>query len=93
MQVQAMLAGQKRENLVQILPQLRQRARLAGIVARGLDAAASEARFGIFKTADIVALPAMERKGDLRQPVQGRFRIDTMRGVGFPGPMNRRMSS
>ncbi len=58
-QIQAMLARQQAVHLIEIAAQLIGRARLAGIVARGRDAAA-EAAVEILEAAHIVALPAVQ---------------------------------
>ena len=42
-----------------------ERARLARIIARGLDAAAAQRAPAVLEAADVVALPAVEREGDV----------------------------
>src|SRR5579862_6541485 len=56
--VQAMFAGNQRKRLVQIGAEFIRCARFAGMVAGG-DESAAEGGVRVFKTADIVALPAV----------------------------------
>ena len=72
-EVQAMRAGQKRQRLVQIGPELVGRACLARIVA-GDRQAASQLLAGVLEPADVVALPAVQRDRDGRRAAQGRHR-------------------
>ena len=65
-EVQAMRAGQERQRLVQVGPQLVGRAGLAGIMA-GDRQAAAQLLARVLETADVVALPAVERDRDRRQ--------------------------
>ena len=58
-QVEAMAPGNEAERLFNIAAELGDGAGLAGIIARGLNAAAGEFRPGVFESADIVALPAV----------------------------------
>ena len=62
-QVQAMFAGDQRKGFLQIGAKFFRRARFAGIIAGG-DQSAAERAAEIFKSADIVALPAVERNGN-----------------------------
>ena len=63
MKVDAVGAGHKRHNRFYIAAQLVYCARLARIIARYLNASAGQFAADFFKTADIVALPAMQRYG------------------------------
>ena len=74
-EVQAMRAGQERQRLVQVGPELVGRAGLAGIMA-GDRQAAAELLAGVLESADVVALPAVQRDRDGREPCQGRIDID-----------------
>ena len=74
-EVQAVRAGQERQRLVQVGPQLVGRAGLAGIVA-GDRQAAAELLARVLETADVVPLPAVQRDRDRREPRQGRIDID-----------------
>ena len=74
-EVQAMRAGQERQRLVEIGPKLVGRAGLAGIIA-GDRQAAADLLAGALEPADVVALPAVERDRDGREPRQGRLDID-----------------
>ena len=82
MQAQAMPAREQVVDELKISPQLIRRAGLAGVVARGLDAAAGQALV-VLEAADIVALPAVERDRYpgklLKRPVD----IHTQRGVAL----------
>ena len=73
--VQPMRAGQKRQRLVQVGSELVGRAGLAGIVT-GDRQAAPNLLARVLEPTDVIALPAMERDRDRRQPRQGRLDID-----------------
>ena len=64
-QVQAMLARDQAVDLVEIAAQLVGGARLAGIVARGRDAAAQLAA-DVLEAAHVIALPAVQAERDRR---------------------------
>src|ERR1035441_9171495 len=59
-EIEAMFARDKRKGLFQISAQFIRRARLARIISRG-DESAAQRPAEIFKAADVVALPAVER--------------------------------
>jgi hypothetical protein len=79
-QVQAVLAGDQAQGLLDIGPQLIGGPSFAGIGAGGHDAAAAES-FGTLESADVVALPAMQRNRDPAEPVHRLFRIHAQRGI------------
>ena len=64
MEVQAMLAWNEREGLVQILAQLLERARLAGVVAGGLNTTTAKGTTFALKSPNIIALPTVQRNGN-----------------------------
>ena len=65
-QVQTMFAGNERQRFVEVGAKFFRRARLAGIISRDREAVAERAT-DIFKTAHVVALPAVQRDGNLRK--------------------------
>jgi hypothetical protein len=82
-QAEAVLAGQQRQHLVGVVPQLVGRAGLAGITSGDRQSAAQfPAR--VFEAADVVSLPAVQRQWDAGQALHDRFGIDSQRGVAFP---------
>ena len=83
-EVQAVRAGDQREGLVEVGAQFVGRAGLAGIVARDRQAAADRLA-GVLEAADVVALPAVERDGDARQPRQGELGVHAERRVAIAG--------
>ena len=91
-QVEAVLAGNEREGLVRVAAEFVGRAGLAGIVARDGQSAA-QFLAGIFESAHVVALPAMQRNGHGGQALQSGFGIDPQRGIallgGLVGRFNR----
>src|SRR6476659_2049287 len=62
-QIQPVLAGNQAQRLVQIRTQLVSATRLAGIIARRLNAAAGQPRRAL-KTPNIITLPAVQRDAD-----------------------------
>ncbi len=80
-QVQAVAAGEKFIDQLEVLAELVEGARLAGIVAGGLDAA-GKGGVGLFKPADVVALPAVQRDGRGGEGGERGVHIDAQRGVG-----------
>ena len=62
-EVQAVLAGNERLGLEDVGTQFLDVAGLAGVVARGLDAAREVAAL-VLEARHVVRLPAVERKGD-----------------------------
>ena len=81
-QVEAVLAGDQREGLVQVGAKFLGRAGLAGIVARDREAAA-EFFARVLEAADVVALPAVERDRNRGEPLDGRVGVDAEFGVTF----------
>ncbi len=79
-QVEAMRAGNQRQGLGRVAPELVGRARLAGIVARRGNPSA-ELTIRVFETRDIVSLPAMERDGDVRELPERSLGVDAEVGV------------
>src|SRR5205814_850518 len=59
-QTHAMFAGDKRKGLFDVGPQFLRCARLAGVIA-GNGEATTQRAVRVFETADVIALPAMER--------------------------------
>ena len=84
MQVEAVLAGNERQRFGRVGAKFIGRARFAGIIARGHDAAGERAA-EIFKAAHVVALPAMQRDGNFLQAFQHPVRVHADGGVAFPG--------
>jgi len=82
--VQAVLAGDQRVGLLQVGAQLLGRAGFAGIIAGGNEAAGQHTA-GMFKTADVVALPAVEGDRYLGQDFQGAVNIHAEFRIAFPG--------
>ena len=78
-------ARDERQRLLEVGAQLFDRAGLARIIAGGLDAAAGEHRVGLFKTAHVVALPAMEGDRRAREGGEHRLGVDPEGGIIFPG--------
>jgi hypothetical protein len=79
-QVEAMRAGNQRQGLGRVEPELVGRARLAGIVARRGNPSA-ELTIRVFEARYIVSLPAMERDGDVRELPERSLGIDVQVGV------------
>ena len=63
-EIEAVAAGQELVDEVEILAQLVERAGFSGVVTGRLDTAAGQGGVGLFKTTDVVALPAVQ--GDRR---------------------------
>jgi len=82
MKAQAMFAGDQRECLVKITAQFVRRASFAEIIASDSEAAA-ESGIWIFKAADVVALPAMERDGNASKLGQGSANIHAETAIAF----------
>ena len=87
-EIQAMFAGNQRIGFFQIGAQFIRRARLARIIAGG-DESAAERAAEIFKAAHIVALPAVQRDGDLREGFQRVVNVHAEGGVTFLGQRKR----
>src|SRR5262249_52590155 len=85
-QVDAVPAGDQVQRLVQVGAQLVGVARLAGVVAGGLDAAAGQADV-VLEAPDVVALPAVQGNGDAAQHVQRPVGADAEAGVTVAGPL------
>ena len=84
-EVEPVRAGDQRQRLVQVGAQLIGRARLARIIARHRQSAAD--RFaGVLETADIVALPAVQRDRNLGEPLKRPVDIDPQRRVSLSSP-------
>ena len=84
-EIQAMAAGQKLVDEIEVAAKLVEGAGLAGVVAGGLDATPRESGVGFFKAADIVALPAMQGNGCAREGGEGGLDIHAEGGVGGAG--------
>ena len=63
-QIQTMFSRNQRQRFVEVGAKFFRRAGLAGIISRDREAVAKCAT-GIFKTAHVVALPAVQRDGNL----------------------------
>jgi hypothetical protein len=90
-QIETMPAGQEGKNFVQVLSQFLDRPRLAGIVSGCLEAAAAQGRLGIFKTADIIPLPAVKRKRHGGQFFEDTFGLDAIVGIALTGECVKRV--
>ena len=87
-EVQAVLAGNEGERLVEVGAEFVRGAGLAGVVAGHRDAAA-EAFAGVFEAADVVALPAVEGDRDSGEFRHGGLGIDAEFGVAGLGEFIR----
>ena len=85
MEVETVRAGNQREGHPEILTQLLDGPRLAGVVTGGRQAASGEVRSGVLKSPDIVPLPAVHRNRRGGETVEGSFDVHPERGVGFLG--------
>ena len=83
-QVEAMRAGEQLVDLVEVGAQLVGRARLAGVVSGGRDAA-RERLARVLEAADVVALPAVQAERNRRERRQRRLGVHTELGVAFAG--------
>ena len=84
-EVQAVMSGDKRVRLPEVLPEFIDRARPARVVAGHLQAASGKVARSWFETDDIVSLPAVDREGDFRERFDRFFGIDVKLGVAFAG--------
>ena len=84
MQVEAVLSGNEREGLDRVAAKFVGRAGLAGVVARDGQSAA-QFFAGLFESAHVVALPAMQRNGHGGQSLQSGLGIDPQRGIALVG--------
>ena len=80
-----MFSGDEREGLVEVVLQPGDRAGFSRMVPRGLDAAAGEAGIGFLKSADIIALPAVQRNGNRLPCCECGFGVHAEGGVLFEG--------
>ena len=83
-EVDALFARDEGDGFRKVLHELLRRAGSARVVARGLDAA-GEGLAGVLKAEHVVALPAVDGDGLLREAVDGRLRVDAQRGVARLG--------
>src|SRR5262249_9506517 len=83
-QVEAVPAGDQAQGFFQVAAQLVGVARLAGVVAGRLDAAAGQAEV-VLEAADVVALPAVQGYRDCGEDLQGPVAIDAEGGVALAG--------
>ena len=79
-----MLPGNERQGFIQILAQFLKRARLSGVAAGRLNAAAAKLSASLLKSANVVALPAVQGNWYRFEPLQGGFGIDAHCGVALP---------
>ena len=86
MEIQAMASGNDGDGLLEIGAQFRGGGGLAGIISRDGEAAA-EFLSGIFKSADVVALPAMDGNRDAGELFEGLVGVDAEFGVALAGEM------
>jgi hypothetical protein len=84
MQVEALLAGDERHRLLGVGAEFLRRAGFAGIIAGG-DQAAAEGAAEIFKSAHVIALPAVEGHRDIRERFQHAIHVHAGFGVAFFG--------
>ena len=82
-QVQAVRAGDQRQGLVQVGPQLVGRAGLARIIA-GDRQAAAQFLARVLESAHVVALPAVQRNGDTRQTLHSPIHVHAPVGILLP---------
>src|SRR5262249_49621850 len=82
MQIQPMAPRYNRQGLFEVGAQLVGSARFAQIVA-GNGQAAAEVAVRVFKSADVVPLPTVERNRNVAQPVERGFDVDAERSVPF----------
>ena len=85
MQVQPMTSTNQGEDLLKILTQLFDSLCFAGIVPCGLDSSTSQFSIGTLETANIIALPTVDRDGNVRQLIKDRVGIDTIVRIYFLG--------
>ena len=85
MEIESMFARNEREGLVEIGAKLSDRTGFAGVVAGGLNSPTRETGVGFFKSADIVALPAMEGDRNGFEVLEGLLGINSEIGVLFAG--------
>ena len=74
--IQAMFARNEREGFFQVRTQLVRCPRFAGIISRG-GQSATESATGVFKSAEVVALPAVERDVATRVIRDLQVKLDT----------------
>jgi len=84
-EVEAVGARDAREGVVEIGPEFGGCARFARVIPGGLDASAGEGGVRLFESADVVALPAVERDRCGGKRRKSRLGIDSEQGVGFTG--------
>ena len=84
MQIQTVFARNQRIGFLQIRAQFLRRARLAGIIARG-DEAAAERAAEVFKPAHVIALPAMERDWNGGESLQRVIHVHAEAGITLAG--------
>ena len=73
--IEAMVAGDDAERLLDVAPQLGDGASLPGIVAGGLNAAARQLRACGFESAHVIALPAMHGDRNSFEPLHCGIRV------------------
>ena len=83
-QAEAVLAGDQAHGLGGVGPKFVGVAGPAGIIARGHDPAAAQSA-GALEAGHVVALPALHRDGDVRQPLQGRVGVHAQFGITLLG--------
>ena len=84
--IEAVLAGDEGKRLVEVGAEFVRSAGLAGVVA-GHRNAAAEAFTGVFKAADVVALPAVKGNRNARKRGHGGIGIDAEIGVSGLGEL------
>ena len=83
-EVETVGAGDEGDGLLEIGPQLIGRAGASGVVA-GDGEAVAERGAGVFKTAHVIALPAVHADGDGGEFLDGGFDVDAVLGVALAG--------
>ncbi len=84
MQVQPVFPGNQRISLLQVRAQFIWRAGLARVIPRGHQSATQRAA-KVFKSAHVIALPAMEGNGNAGQRFQGDVHVHSEAGIALPG--------
>ena len=74
-EIEAMVSRDHAQGCFDVAAQFGDGARLAWVIAGGLDAAAGEQRARPLETADVVALPAVQRDGICRDLVERGIRV------------------
>ena len=85
MEIETVLSRNQREGFFQILPKFRRSSSLTGIVSRRGKAASGEVGGVVFKSPDIITLPAVKGNRYGCEVLDHLLGVDSMGGVGFLG--------